>query len=45
LYTKIPLFLFEIKKEAEIRKEIVVWNIHFFGLLDYKSNGNIKNHK
>jgi len=36
-YTKIPLFLFIIKEE-EIREEIVVYKIHFFCLLAYKSN-------
>jgi LytS/YehU family sensor histidine kinase len=45
LYTKIPLFLFAIKKEEEIREEIVVYNIHFFSLLAYKSNAIIKKHK
>jgi len=29
LYTKIPLLLFAIKKEEEIREEIIVYNIHF----------------
>jgi len=38
LYTKIPLFLFAIKKEEEIREVKIVYNIHFFGLLVYKSN-------
>ncbi len=32
LYTKIPLSLFKIKKEVEIRVGIFVYNIHFFGL-------------
>jgi hypothetical protein len=45
MYTKIPLSLFIIKKEVEIREEIVVYNIHFFGLLAYKSNANIKKYK
>jgi hypothetical protein len=45
MYTKIPLSRFKIKKEVEIRIEIFVYNIHFFGLLAYKSNAIIKKHK
>jgi hypothetical protein len=37
-YTKIPLFLFAIKKEEEKREKTVVYNIHRLGLLAYKSN-------
>jgi hypothetical protein len=44
-YTKIPLFLFAVKKEEEKREKIVVYNIHFLGLLAYKSNAIIKKHK
>jgi hypothetical protein len=36
-----PLALFVIKKEKEI-KEVVVNNIHFSGLLGYKSNVKFK---
>jgi len=45
LYTKIPLSLFVIKKEPEIREEIIVYNIHCFVLLAYKSNLKIKKTK
>jgi hypothetical protein len=38
LYTKIPLFLSAIKKEEKRREDIIVYNIHFFLLLAYKSN-------
>jgi len=38
LYTKIPLFLFAIKKEEETGEDIVVYNIHFFCVMAYKSN-------
>lgn len=38
LYTKIPLFLFAVKKEEEKGEEIVVYNIHCFALFAYKSN-------
>jgi len=38
LYTKIPLFLFAIKKEEKRGEVIIVYNIHFFLLLAYKSN-------
>jgi len=38
LYTKIPLVLSAIKKEEETGEVIIVYNIHFFCLLAYKSN-------
>lgn len=42
LYTKIPLSLFKIKIEVEIRDKIFVHNIHLVALLVYKSNGIFK---
>jgi hypothetical protein len=45
LYTKIPLALSIIKKEEEPGEDIVVYNIHFFVLLAYKSNLKIRKHK
>jgi len=41
LYTKIPLSLFKIKVEVEIGED-GVYNIHYFVLLGYKSNGIFK---
>jgi len=38
LYTKIPLLLSAIKKEEKTGEIIIVYNIHFFCLLAYKSN-------
>jgi hypothetical protein len=38
MYTKIPLSLFKIKKEVKISEEVVVYDIHCFDLLAYKSN-------
>ena len=38
LYTKIPLLLSAIKKEEKIGEVIIVYNIHFFCLIAYKSN-------
>jgi hypothetical protein len=38
MYTKIPLYLFVIKKEIKVSGDITVYNIHFSVLLAYKIN-------
>ena len=42
LHTKIPLSVFKIKIEVEIRDKIFVYNIHLVALLAYKINGIFK---
>jgi len=45
LYTTIPLSLFKIKIEVKIRGDVIMYNIHFLVIVDYKSNGIINKTK